>query len=529
MNAYDNDHVEVLDLRGSVAQDLHGAFMEWFAQARGTKCQKYLYSLSINPDRRQGGLSPEQYLDFVSRVEKRLGLTSQPRAIVLHVKRDKEGVQRPHWHAVWSRIDTDKMRAVQIAHDRMTLRRVTQEFARDHGITLPRSMRDEKSFVGTFNEQARSAVKWTEKQQQERSGISREQHAEAITDCWRRTTDARSFVAELEKHDYFLARGETRQTAYVVIDILGEVHSLARRIDGVRTKGIRERLGQTYPLERLPGVTEARQHAKRTREARQAALETKTPESQAQTKEQAKEQAKQALLKLHEERRAELNALKQTLLDRHAAERKALKELQSTADKAIAAQRQKAQPKGIVAFLTRITGIRMMIDARHRKQDERRAQLQAAQREALGRRHGRESQELERRDHALALVEQREKRSLRARPLREKFHGVALPPKAVPQAPALTEEQRAKLAAFRQSAAAFKTKSSQDTSGWTSEKLKHAAETARQQQAKSSEAEGWQATSTRQPHRRLNANLNQHPAGWPCWRMPPTLRSPPAA
>ena len=74
LNAYDNDSVEVAEVRGAIAQDLHGAFAEWYAEAKATKCSKYLYSLSINPDHRQGPFNREHYYDFIRRTEKRLGL-----------------------------------------------------------------------------------------------------------------------------------------------------------------------------------------------------------------------------------------------------------------------------------------------------------------------------------------------------------------------------------------------------------------------------------------------------------------------
>jgi hypothetical protein len=82
LNQFDNDHVEVVDLRGAVAQDLHGAFHEWFAQSKATKCQKYLYSLSVNPDLAKYNLTREQYLDFIARTERSLKLVGQPRAVV---------------------------------------------------------------------------------------------------------------------------------------------------------------------------------------------------------------------------------------------------------------------------------------------------------------------------------------------------------------------------------------------------------------------------------------------------------------
>ncbi len=39
MNSFDNERVEIADVRGAVAQDLSGAFAEWAAEARGTSAR----------------------------------------------------------------------------------------------------------------------------------------------------------------------------------------------------------------------------------------------------------------------------------------------------------------------------------------------------------------------------------------------------------------------------------------------------------------------------------------------------------
>lgn len=133
LNALDNEYVEVAEVSGAIASDLHGAFAEWEAIAAGlTKCQKYLYSLSINPDQGQGELTREQYLDYVDRVEKKLGLEGQPRAVVFHIKEGRE-----HCHVVWSRIDYRNEKAIHLPFDHDRLMMVTREFARDHGLALP--------------------------------------------------------------------------------------------------------------------------------------------------------------------------------------------------------------------------------------------------------------------------------------------------------------------------------------------------------------------------------------------------------
>src|ERR1700689_3093046 len=210
MNSFDNERVEIADLRGAVADDLSGAFAEWAAEARGTKCQKFLYSLSLNPDQSQGHLTREQYLELLERTERSLQLVGQPRAVVFHEKRDKDGVLREHCHAVWSRIDTEKMKAVQIAHDRLKLRTVAQGFARDHGLELPEGMKpgtSKGSRRDRFNNRS-TQEDLGEKQQQERSGVPKAIRVAEIVACWNATTNGSAFVHALEDKGYF--RSEER-------------------------------------------------------------------------------------------------------------------------------------------------------------------------------------------------------------------------------------------------------------------------------------------------------------------------------
>lgn len=75
MNEHDNEYMELADLRGAIADDIHGAFAEWEAQASAmTKCTNYLYSLSVNPDSAQGPMPRELFEDYIVCVEQSLGL-----------------------------------------------------------------------------------------------------------------------------------------------------------------------------------------------------------------------------------------------------------------------------------------------------------------------------------------------------------------------------------------------------------------------------------------------------------------------
>lgn len=157
LNASDNEYVKVAEVSGAIAPDLHGAFAEWEAVAAGlTKCRNYLYSLSVNPDLGQGDLTRAQYLDYVDRVEKKLGLEGQPRALVFHIKDGRE-----HCHVVWLRIDHRQEKAIHLAFDLEKLMMVTREFAREHGLVLPDGYRrdagDERRRPGPCMKKSRSA------------------------------------------------------------------------------------------------------------------------------------------------------------------------------------------------------------------------------------------------------------------------------------------------------------------------------------------------------------------------------------
>lgn len=133
----ENERVVVHEVRGFACNDLAGAFQESYAMSRATRCKQHLYSLSLNPPK-EAEASPELLIDAVNRVEERLGLSDQPRAIVFHEKYGADGELRRHAHAVWCRIDTDKMRAVQMPHDHHKLNELGRELYLEHGWKLPR-------------------------------------------------------------------------------------------------------------------------------------------------------------------------------------------------------------------------------------------------------------------------------------------------------------------------------------------------------------------------------------------------------
>lgn len=78
LNDRDNDHVSVVEVRGFVADDLHGALTEAYAVSRGTQCKQFMFSLSLNPPK-GAETGEEDFRRAADEAEKRLGLEGQRR------------------------------------------------------------------------------------------------------------------------------------------------------------------------------------------------------------------------------------------------------------------------------------------------------------------------------------------------------------------------------------------------------------------------------------------------------------------
>lgn len=241
MNMRDNDHVEVHELRGFTADDLHGAFQEADAIAKGTKCQQYLFSLSLSPPETEN-VTVADFKNAIAQAEGRLGLTGQSRAIVFH---EKEG--RRHAHVVWSRIDIDQMKAINLPFYKTRLNEVSKDLFLKHGWRLPDGYRDRKQ---------RDPRNFTlsEWQQAKRQGKDAREIKRAFQEAWSVSDTKNAFTHALEEKGYVLARGDRR--GFVAVDVHGEVYAIPKWT-GLKTKQVKEKLGD--PKE-LRSVDEAKDH-----------------------------------------------------------------------------------------------------------------------------------------------------------------------------------------------------------------------------------------------------------------------------
>lgn len=241
LNVRDNDHVEVHEVRGFISDTLNGAFNEAYALSRGTRCKQYLFSLSLNPPEKQK-VPIEVFEKAVTEIETKLGLTRQPRAIVFH---EKEG--RRHAHCVWSRINIDQMKAINLPHYKLKLRDISRQLYLENGWQMPR---------GLLNYQENNPLNFSleEWQQAKRAKADPRAIKEMFKECWAVSDSALSFTNALEERGYYLAKGDRR--AHLALDWRGEVYALSRWL-GLKSKEVRARLGDPNALSSI-GETEAR-------------------------------------------------------------------------------------------------------------------------------------------------------------------------------------------------------------------------------------------------------------------------------
>lgn len=238
LNPRDNDHVTVHGLDGFIADDLFGAFAEIEAISQATQCQKYLFSLSLNPPL-EASVSVEIFEAVIDRAARVLGLSGQPRAVVFHEK-----LGRRHAHVVWSRIDAAKMKAIDLPHFKRKLFAVSRDLYLEQGWEMPEGFKDRRK---------RDPNRFTnaEAGQAKRAGRSPAELKAMFRALWETSDSQAAFAAALSEKGFVLARGDRR--GIVAVDPSGKVWSLSRWC-GVKAGELRGRIAEP---ELLPDVTEA--------------------------------------------------------------------------------------------------------------------------------------------------------------------------------------------------------------------------------------------------------------------------------
>jgi len=375
LNADLNDHIDIHEIRGLSAPDLPAAFQEITLQATGTRCEQPFFSVSFNPPAGQS-VSVEQFEDAFSRVEKKLGLENQPRAVIFH---EKEG--RRHAHVVWSRIDTDKNRAINLSHYRAKLNDIARDLYKDHGWTLP-------SGFQKGQKASRENYTRTEWQQTQRAGLDPKTIKAFLRKALEQSDNRAAFEAALQERGYTLARGDRR--GFIVVTERGEPISLTR-YTGEKNKAITERLGRIDALPTLDQVKILIENRK------SATLEAKLDEQK--THHQAERKTfKDRLDELRKQQRTERHALGRAQAERWQREER---------------ERAERLRSGIIGFLERVTGKTGKIDRKNAKERKQCRRRDLAERQDVIDRQLQERQSLKQEYSALIARQDRTRQTLR--------------------------------------------------------------------------------------------------------------------
>jgi hypothetical protein len=414
-----NERVKILQL-DSPTESLAEALRDWQLIASGTRGSKGLYHANIDPDTRYT-MTPEQWRRSVDVLEQELGLTGQPRAIVMH---EKNG--RAHIHVVWQRTDIDTMTLVPdgnnyYAHERASLA-LEKEFGHEH-VPGKHAKRDREK-QPEFPKQEFNHAEW---QQSERTGLDPRAFKEAVTQLHQQCDTGQAFKAALEEKGYLLAKGDRRD--YVILDEQGQIYSLARQIKGVTAKDLRAFMAD-IDRETIPSVDQAKalqRERARTIEAEKTQQEIPAESNKPSSEDIAKLEA--ALKARHEDegrrlRETQEAEYKQTahVLDGEIADRlKSLDAVQQAARDRYEREHL-SQPEGFAAFLAAIKAeinperaaeeVRKQLEAdakflreQEKEREERSTALSASKETALA--DLTERHEQQQREHAARYDEER--------------------------------------------------------------------------------------------------------------------------
>jgi len=232
MNGEKNEHVTVHEVSGFASDNVSTALDEIHAISKGTKCSRFMFSLSLSPPQNEN-VPVSVFENTLKQIEQKLGLKNQPRVIVFH---EKHG--RRHAHCVWSRINASEMKAIDQPYFKNRLMEISKSLYIRYGWDLP------KGFIDKNNKNPLNYTR-QEWQQAARTGQNPKAIKSALQECWAVSDNKKSFEQALKMRGYYLSRGDRR--GFVVVDIHGEVYSLTRQL-GLKKKGIEQKIGKANKL-----------------------------------------------------------------------------------------------------------------------------------------------------------------------------------------------------------------------------------------------------------------------------------------
>lgn len=349
-NTNDNEHVELYEVRGLIGSSLHAALLEIDGVSQGTQSKKPFFSTSFNPPQDED-VSYDQFMDAFDQLEQKLGLSDQPRVVIFHEKEN-----RRHAHVVWSRVDIDNMKVINMSHFKNKCTDISRQLYLEHGWDMPKGLIDKRE---------RDPFKLTnvEWQQLKRQGIDPKEIKLLCQDAWKHSDDLKSFKRALEERNLFLAQGDRR--GFVVLDNSSKVYSLSR-YGGIKTKELKNRLGSP---ESLPTVT--------------------TTQAKISLGMNSEIRSRIAMLKRqHEQEIQPLKDKKAELVRVQRAERRELADQQRVKRHILAKEGRDKFRRGVMGFFDKVTGREKRIRLINQKETAKLRQKQKQARQELVFRHG---------------------------------------------------------------------------------------------------------------------------------------------
>jgi len=265
-----NDEVELIcSYNLASGEDIPNALREMSAIALGSRCHRFLYAGSINPDRADGReLTPAEAESAAWKLLESLGFSDKHQWFLQRHK--KHG--RNHYHVCANRVDPEHLKAVELSWNYPKQEQVARELETLFNLRPTRGAFTgrKKGNDGKFKDRRPvSLMNRDEDQQSKRTKIDVSAVIWDLCHIWGqlsagRTSDSESkrigkrFAKLLDSAGYTLAKGDARDL--VVLDRMGGVHNPARRL-GLTACDFRQAIGDLDSC--LPTVEVARAQIKK--------------------------------------------------------------------------------------------------------------------------------------------------------------------------------------------------------------------------------------------------------------------------
>ncbi|WP_121197637.1 relaxase/mobilization nuclease domain-containing protein [Mucilaginibacter gracilis] len=223
----ENERISIFDVDGrndADASHLKDMLYSMQLNSELTRSDKSVYHAYINPnpdDTTDRAMTMEEWQQSIDILTKQLGYEDQRRVVVLH---EKPGA-RVHAHIVFERYNHERGTMATYEHNYKAHDRARAEMEKklNHRPTPQKNK-------------------------------NRDRHKQTLTEIWKRTNTADEFLREAEANNYKIAKGTDRP--FRVIDADGVSFDLVKKLDGINTKEVRVRFGETELIPEKEAIRE---------------------------------------------------------------------------------------------------------------------------------------------------------------------------------------------------------------------------------------------------------------------------------